>query len=468
MFRRLLLFLFAALFLFATACAYRRVEPRQETPRPQAETPQRPQTTPVPFRDELAKSDEEAVEENINGTGLEEDLNITENAESKKDRQELTGLTQQEAEQLRRETGESPINDVLEEYQTTLPDEIEEALQYEQYPLSYDYFLVTAEEQTQIRSDPTPESTILCETVNGEKLTLLQRVEGETVGDSSIWYKVSCKENGTAQTGYIHAAAGLPRQFRFAQMLQALRDLEQHANDSVLHFISNYKNYNGAPPEKDNGGTDEFGLRIYQSAPGYTEANTQADFRYLPDGFLVRILDETDDFYKVNALTFDGEHFVPKRYIEDWNQLSQLSHIIIVDRGQQNQCTFELGENGVVLLSYTLSTTGLQGDYSFETPLGYYKALQKRERFQYLRDGSTDIAGYAPYAIRFTGGAYIHGVPVDYQEKDGELIDPGTKEYLHTIGTFPRSHMCVRNFTSHAQFLYEWMEPEVGAIIIIE
>lgn len=30
----------------------------------------------------------------------------------------------------------------------------------------------------------------------------------------------------------------------------------------------------------------------------------------------------------------------------------------------------------------------------------------------YLKDGSPEVAGYAPYASRFTDGAYIHGVPV--------------------------------------------------------
>ena len=120
------------------------------------------------------------------------------------------------------------------------------------------------------------------------------------------------------------------------------------------------------------------------------------------------------------------------------------------------------------MVSYTLATTGLKGETSFETPLGYFRAIEKKERFEYLKDNSDEIAGYAPFALRFCGGAYIHGVPVAYEEKDGERIDPGIQEYLHTIGTFPRSHMCVRNFSSHAEFLYNWFDTENGAVIIIE
>ncbi|WP_353937924.1 L,D-transpeptidase family protein [Parabacteroides goldsteinii] len=46
-------------------------------------------------------------------------------------------------------------------------------------------------------------------------------------------------------------------------------------------------------------------------------------------------------------------------------------------------------------------------------------------------------------------GGYIHGVPVNAPRKS--LI-----EYSSTLGTTPRSHMCVRNATSHAKFIYDW------------
>ncbi len=67
----------------------------------------------------------------------------------------------------------------------------------------------------------------------------------------------------------------------------------------------------------------------------------------------------------------------------------------------------------------------------------------------YLVDGSKETGGFAPYASRFTNGGYIHGVPVNAPRKS--LI-----EYSPTLGTTPRSHMCVRNATSHAKFVYDW------------
>jgi len=155
-------------------------------------------------------------------------------------------------------------------------------------------------------------------------------------------------------------------------------------------------------------------------------------------------------------------------YINKDEKLNRLTNVVVIDRKQQNQAAFEVVDNGLSLISYTLSTTGLPGQHSYETTLGSYKAIEKKDRFLYAQKGTDEIAGYAPFAIRFTGGAYIHGVPVEFLEQNGERIDPGNVEYLHTIGTFPRSSMCVRNYTSHAKFLYEWMDLENGAVIVIE
>lgn len=464
------------LIAFTAACAVRRSEPKEQPSKVQneLEKPERKEGREQPKEqpkreDKLSKSDQEAVEENINGLDLEEDLEITNEAEAGQMIQSRVGLTPIEVEKMSRQEAVTGSVTVLQEFRTKVPDEIQVDLQYDKYPLSYDYLLVTAEGKVDILDKPLKSASAVCQGMNGEKLTLHQKVSGEAIGDSNIWYKVSCKDNGEVKTGYIHSSNGVPRKFQFDKMLEAVRKLEREVKAGDLNFISNYKNANGAPPSKGDRATDEYGYRIYQSAPGYEKADTGSDFRYLPDGILLRILDESGDFYRVKVPSFEGEYYVPKKYIDPEDTLDTLSHVIVVDRSQQNQATFELSPQGDVrMISYTLATTGLQGDLSFATPLGYYKAIEKKERFQYLKDGSSEIAGYAPWAIRFTGGAYVHGVPVAYEEEDGKQVDPGPIEYLHTIGTFPRSHMCVRNYTSHAQFLYDWMDPKVGAVIVIE
>ncbi|MFW6264749.1 MAG: L,D-transpeptidase family protein [Bacillota bacterium] len=417
--------------------------------------------------DNLAKTELENVEENINAYDIEDDLNMTLLAQRDKEA-EIMGISQEEKRQLLNNLSPAKINTVLEEYNTNLPERLNDALQYFQYNISFDYLLVTAENGSEIREEPSPDSVVLGQLDNLDKASLLQRVEGKSQAGSEIWYRIIFDNGEEVNEGYIHSSAGAPRIFRFENMQKSVFDLRQQIANGELHFISNYKNQNGAPPQQGDIAVDEFGYRVYHSAPAYQQANTNSDFRYIPDGMLVRMLDEVNDFYYVNVPTFGGDFYIPKQYIDPDQKLSQLNHVIVVDRDQQNQAAFELKDNAINLISYTLSTTGISGDYSFETSLGMYKAIQKKERFEYLQKGSQEIAGYAPFAIRFSGGAYIHGVPVAYEEVAGEKVDPGTIEYLHTIGTFPRSSMCVRNFTSHAEFLYNWMDIQNGAVIVME
>ncbi|WP_442879796.1 L,D-transpeptidase family protein, partial [Cetobacterium sp.] len=37
-----------------------------------------------------------------------------------------------------------------------------------------------------------------------------------------------------------------------------------------------------------------------------------------------------------------------------------------------------------------------------------------------------------------------------------------------TLGTVPRSHMCVRNATSHAKYVYGWAQVGKGLVFVIE
>ena len=108
------------------------------------------------------------------------------------------------------------------------------------------------------------------------------------------------------------------------------------------------------------------------------------------------------------------------------------------------------------------STTGRHAPpYAQETPLGMYLIQQKKTRMVFLKDGSAETGGYAPYASRFTNGAYIHGVPVNVPRTS--MI-----EYSWSLGTTPRSHMCVRNATSHAKFVFDWAPTERSLVVVIE
>ena len=63
--------------------------------------------------------------------------------------------------------------------------------------------------------------------------------------------------------------------------------------------------------------------------------------------------------------------------------------------------------------------------------------------------------GEARYAIRFSGGGYLHGTPIEHTENANREFFLHLKET--GLGTFKGTRKCIRNTESHAKFLFEWV-----------
>ena len=234
--------------------------------------------------------------------------------------------------------------------------------------------------------------------------------------------------------------------------------------------FQNYKNRNGEAPlvatyrrNVYRRVSDTLGVERYQSVPLYLPADTVTPIRYGRDGSLAEVLSRQGGFYKVKPVTIDEEWLIPERYLKPLPDSVSFRHVVFVDRKDQNIATLEWKERGTWFIrSVNPATTGLHNPpYGQETPLGLFLIQEKKSRMVFLKDGSSAVGGYAPYASRFTNGAYIHGVPVNVPRT--AMI-----EYSYTLGTTPRSHMCVRNATSHAKFVFDWAPVEQSLVVVIE
>lgn len=354
-------------------------------------------------------------------------------------------------------------------YNTYIPAGITKNLKYTKYPIELDY-VIAMYENTNIRQRPDFSAPSMRTAKYLEKLKVVAQVKGSYSSNSKTdrWYKVTWKQGNQTMYGYVISSIASLRTFQFDKMQQSVQTLTQSLAQGTPGYISNYKDSNGPAPLWKGKSTDYFGERKYQAAPAYFKPDPKGDFRYITDGTLIRIMAETPTLYKVWVPKFGGEFFVPKKYVNATPGMKELKKVIVVDRRNQNEGVFEIVNQKLQLVSYTYATTGAQAAKKLPTDLGYYMAIARVSKFQYLSDTSNKIAGYAPYAIRFNGGAYIHGVPVDYVKKNGKTVDPGMIEYSHTLGTIPLSHKCVRNYTSHAKFLYDWVEIGKTAVIVIE
>ena len=249
-------------------------------------------------------------------------------------------------------------------------------------------------------------------------------------------------------------------------MIDSLLNFENQAKE--FGALSNYKNRNGRAPLSDSSRKDayraiedKYGVKRDQSVPFYKTGNWEVPERYGRDGALVSVIRDSAVFLLVTPSSFGGEWWVPEKYVDRLGG-ADFRKLIFIDRTNQNLATLEQGDSTWLVRSMNPITTGLhRPPYKRGTPPGVYVIRRKLEAMPFLRDGSIEPGGFAPWASRFSGGAYLHGVPVNYP-------DSVVLEYSGTLGTTPRSHMCVRNATSHAKFIYDWAPISEALVIVFD
>ena len=252
---------------------------------------------------------------------------------------------------------------------------------------------------------------------------------------------------------------------------QLLRIEQLQAEPHQWGVLQNYKNANGEAPLTKSWSRDSYklvsdslGVERYQSVPLYALTDTLKPELYGRDGTLIAMTDTLGSkFWQGRAESPDAEWYVPRRYVQLLEPDVTFSHVVVVDRKNQHIVVLERQSPAHYLArSINPATTGRhKPPHAKETPLGIFLLQQKKPKMFYTSDGSSRIAGFAPWASRFTCGAYIHGVPVNNPK--GKIV-----EYSPSLGTTPRSHMCVRNASSHAKFVYDNCPTLATLIVVIE
>ncbi|MDR1755040.1 MAG: L,D-transpeptidase [Eubacterium sp.] len=249
------------------------------------------------------------------------------------------------------------------------------------------------------------------------------------------------------------------RQFQWDKIRKRLAWLDSIQEENThWAILQNYKNLHGEAKIVKNSRKDEYnqisdsqGTERYQSVPLYSPTDTITPLLYGRDGSLVKFTGTDGNFIKIETVYFDGNWEVPEKYVKLLDDTVVFRKAIFVDRENQNLTTLEKVNTKWLVRSMTKATTGLhKPPYERETPLGIFVIQEKKEKMIYNKDGSNETAGFSPYASRFSNGGYIHGIPVN-----GSLNAP-LIENSPSLGTTPRSHMCVRTITSHAKFIYDW------------
>ncbi|MEN9917957.1 MAG: hypothetical protein RL662_393 [Bacteroidota bacterium] len=248
------------------------------------------------------------------------------------------------------------------------------------------------------------------------------------------------------------------RKFQWDKVRDRLAYLETiQQKRSKWAVVQNYRNGNGEAPlvraYKRNAYkrvADTFGVERYQSVPLYLRGDS-VPARYIRDGSLVKYIGDSVNFVHVETTFFAGEWMIPKKYLKTISDSVIFNKAVFVDVTNQNITTLEKNASKWLIRSMNPATTGMyKPPYAQETPLGLFVVQEKKAKMLFLVDGTTETGGFAPWASRFTNGAYIHGIPVNAPRTTNIEFSP-------SLGTIPRSHMCVRNASSHAKFVYDWI-----------
>lgn len=342
-------------------------------------------------------------------------------------------------------------------------------LSYDKYLTTYTYIYIE-KDSVNIFTEPGAEGKAFHRLNQGERLDYFESIyikAGD--GNTEKWIHAGWEEGKEKLFGFIKESDIILRNYQFDKAEEAIKKIEAECERGGVTYVSNYKNVNGYAPLYKGDTVDSRGVGRSQSVPGYFSLDDKSEFNYIEDGSLVRHLFTQGEYIKVQNIFEGKQYFVPAKYMPDGHRIHNLTRLIAVDVTNQNEMVYEKKSDDWTLISYTQATTGTSNKYSRPTSRGFFFGIEKRPYFRYYEDGTTNIQGYAPYAIRFSGGAYVHGIGVNYKhDKDGNVITPPHEEYSKTIGTVPLSHKCVRNYTSHAKFLYDWFIPGETVVVVID
>lgn len=283
------------------------------------------------------------------------------------------------------------------------------------------------------------------------KYLVLEKVK---VG-SNIWYKVKTPKGD----GYIYHTSVSLRTFRFEKMLDRIHEVENFINDKNENKIklASTNSYLPNPFNKDMKRTkDKYGVSIDQNIVGVYENEKENIEIHIPDRSILSVEKIEGNFAEVKVENIKESPLkVPKKYLTYRPEIGKgFKKAIVVDIDNQNLGVFEkFGENWT-LISYIYAKTGLESELGFETPRGSYIIPLLKYEMGYRGNYGED-SGIARYAIRFSGGGYLHGTPIEHDEKNNEDFFLMQKE--NGLGTFKGTRKCIRNTVSHSKFLFDWI-----------
>ncbi len=308
-------------------------------------------------------------------------------------------------------------------------------------------YIIIARPRINLREKPTTESEIVTKAYEGRRFRVLELVENNS---GEEWYKIEANEGEV----FVYKKIVLLREFRFGKMEEKIEALEGFIEESLTSGMK-VASVNAYIPNPDNKDLlrdrDKYGNVEDQSAVGYYEGGKV----FVADRTIVAIEGDVGKRHRIVKQGGEEPYLdISKRRIDKRLVIESMPRkVIVIDIKNQNLGVYER-EGTWKLISYAYSRTGIESKLGFKTPRGSF-IVPMAKNFMIYNDAYGEKEGYAQYAIRFSGGGYIHGTPFNLTEEEELEKYRRIKESL--LGSYPGTRKCVRNTLEHAEFLFDWV-----------
>lgn len=309
-------------------------------------------------------------------------------------------------------------------------------------------YVIVLSPRVNLRERPTTESEIISKAYQGKRFKALELVENDS---GEEWYKIKTDEGEV----FVYKKIVALREFRFARMEERIGELEGFIEENLSLGMA-VASVNAYIPNPDNEDllrdTDKYGNVKDQSAVGYYEGTKV----FVADRTIVAIEGKVGKRYRIVKQGGEEPYLdISSRRIDRRLVINTMPRkVIVIDIKNQNFGVYEREEGTWKLISYAYTKTGIESKLGFKTPRGSF-IVPMAKNFMIYNDAYGEKQGYAQYAIRFSGGGYIHGTPFNLTEE--EELEKYRRIKESTLGSYPGTRKCVRNTLEHAEFLFDWV-----------
>lgn len=335
-------------------------------------------------------------------------------------------------------------------YDNSIPENIKVNEKYKGgHPEVLDYVFVRGR-VANLRDLPSTKGKVIGKYGYDTKLKALKKV----LYYGNYWFFV---EDSKGKTGYISANLVRKRVFRFQKALDKINELEKFVVDqkgmgrelaSTSSYVPNPNNQNFKRAK------DKYGTSLDQSSIGRSVVNNEEI--YIPDRSILSVVQRGKTTSRVKVANIPEELIISNSTMTKNPVIQEdFSKVVAIDVSNQNMIVFEKNRSKEwEVISYVYSKTGIESQLGFETPKGFFTAPMVKYVMPYNSE-TGDKQGYARYAMRFSGGGYLHGTPINYDEEINKEFFMKQKE--KTLGTFTGTRKCIRTTEEHAKFLFDWV-----------